>query len=284
MMVAGAPLRAQSPVRSRSGPPGTVQTVDRGADDPLVGLRRHPAAAGVFTDFDGTLSPIVADPAAAVPLPGVPGLLAELAGHYAVVAVISGRPVSFLARHLPPPVLAVGLYGLEVRRDGRVEIDPAAESWRPAVADAVARATAAAPPEVVVEPKDLSMTLHYRAAPELEGRVIALAGELAEATGLVSRPAKRSVELHPPVEADKGTVLRALAAGLSAACYLGDDLGDLAAFGALDELATQGVDTVKVAVRGEEAPAALVGAADVTVDNPAGAADLLWTLLPRGLC
>lgn len=250
--------------------------------DPLACLRRDPASAGVFTDFDGTLSPIVADPASAAPLPGVSDLLGVLAGRYAVVAVISGRPVSFLSPHLPPAVLAVGLYGLEVRRDGVVEIDPEAEPWRPVIADAVGRARAEALPDLLVEPKDLSVTLHYRSAPELEGRVVALADEIARETGLLARPAKRSVELHPPVDAHKGTALHALAAGLTAACYLGDDLGDLAAFEALDELADQGLDTVKVAVLGEEAPAALADAADVTVDSPAGAADLLRTLLPDG--
>ncbi len=253
-----------------------------GVDDPLAGLRRDPTSTGVFTDFDGTLSPIVTDPATAAPVPGVPDLLSALAGHYAVVAVISGRPVSFLAQHLPPSVLAVGLYGLEVRRDGVVEIDPAAEPWRPIIADAVVRARAGAPSEVLVEPKGLSVSLHYRSAPELEDRVVALADEVAAATGLVARPAKRSVELQPPVDSDKGTVLRALAVGLSAACYLGDDLGDLSAFAAVDELAAQGLRTVKVAVRGEEAPPALVGAADVVVDSPEGAAALLRTLLPHG--
>lgn len=261
-------------------PAATVRSVLR-ADDPLAGLRRDPASTGVFTDFDGTLSPIVTDPASAQPVAGVPDLLAALASHYAVVAVISGRPVAFLARHLPPPVLAVGLYGLEVRRDGVVEIDPAAEPWRPAIADAIARATAGAPAGVLVEPKGLSVSLHYRTVPELEDQVVALADEVARATGLVSRPAKRSVELQPPVDSHKGKVLRGLAVGLSAACYLGDDLGDLAAFGALDQLAAEGLDTVKVAVLGEEAPPALVGAADVTVDSPAGAADLLRTLLPH---
>lgn len=269
----------------RPRPPGPATATVRPVhdpDDPLAGLRRDPASTGVFTDFDGTLSPIVTDPATAAPVPGVPDLLAALAGRYSVVAVISGRPVSFLAEHLPPSVLAVGLYGLETRRDGVVEIDPVAEPWRPVIVDAVARARAGAPPEVLVEPKGLSVSLHYRTAPQLEGRVVALADEVARATGLVARPAKRSVELQPPVDRDKGTVLRGLAAGLSAGCYLGDDLGDVAAFTALDQLAAQGFHAVKVAVRGEEAPPALVDAADVVVDSPEGAADLLRTLLPHG--
>ncbi len=39
-----------------------------------------------------------------------------------------------------------------------------------------------------------------------------------------------SVELRPPVKTDKGTVVDELASGLGAACFFGDDLGDLPAF------------------------------------------------------
>jgi len=58
---------------------------------------------------------------------GVPRLLAELARRYAVVAVVSGRPVAFLAARLPASVLLAGLYGPEVQRHGKGQIDPEAE-------------------------------------------------------------------------------------------------------------------------------------------------------------
>jgi trehalose 6-phosphate phosphatase len=65
--------------------------------DRLAPLRGDPATAGIFSDFDGTLSPIVADPELAEPLPGIAPLLEELARRYRVVAVVSGvrraRPV-----------------------------------------------------------------------------------------------------------------------------------------------------------------------------------------------
>jgi hypothetical protein len=77
--------------------------------DPLAPFLRDPAMAGIFSDFDGTLSPIVADPALAEPLAGVPELLGELARRYQVVAVVSGRPVAFLAARLPASILLAGL-------------------------------------------------------------------------------------------------------------------------------------------------------------------------------
>ena len=247
--------------------------------DPLAPLRRDPAAAGIFSDFDGTLSPIVDDPQLAEPVAGGPGLLAELARRYAVVAVVSGRPVAFLAARLPASVLLGGLYGLEVQRHGERQIDPEAERWRAAVSTATARLRAVVPSGVVVEPKGLSVTCHYRTHPSLEPQVMALAQEVAAATGLVARTGRKSVELLPPIRTDKGTVIRKWAADLHSACYLGDDLGDLAAFRALDELATRGISTARIAVRSDEAPVELLQAADVIVDGPEGAAGLLRTLL-----
>ena len=247
--------------------------------NPLAALRRDPATAGIFSDFDGTLSPIVDDPELAEPVAGVPRLLAKLARRDAVVAVVSGRPVAFLAARLPASVLLAGLYGLEVQRHGERQIDPEAERWRAVVSAAAARLRAVVPSGVVVEPKGLSVTCHYRTNPSLEPQVMALAQEVAAATGLVARTGRKSVELLPPIRTDKGTVIRKWAADLHSACYLGDDLGDLAAFRALDELATRGISTARIAVRSDEAPVELLQAADVIVDGPEGAAGLLRTLL-----
>ena len=88
-----------------------------------------------------------------------------------------------------------------------------------------------------------------------------------------------SLELHPPVAVDKGTVVEARAAGMTAVAYVGDDEGDLPAFAALDRLAALGVDTLKVAVRTPEASAEVLAVADLHVDGPAGALALLQQLL-----
>jgi trehalose 6-phosphate phosphatase len=247
--------------------------------DPLAPLRCDPATAGVFSDFDGTLSPIVADPELAEPWPGISPLLEELACRYRVVAVVSGRPVSFLTARLPASVLLAGLYGLEVQSHGELQISPEAEPWRTVVSAAATRIREAAPSGVLVEPKGLSVTCHYRGNPALEPQVTALAREVAAATGLVARPGRKSVELLPPIRTDKGTIIRKWASPLRAACYLGDDLGDMAAFGALDELAARGIAAARIAVRSDEAPAELLQASDMIIDGPGGAAELLQTLL-----
>ncbi|MGK2947258.1 MAG: trehalose-phosphatase [Acidimicrobiales bacterium] len=250
------------------------------ADDTLLGpLREHPGTSAVLVDFDGTLAPIVEVADQAVPLPGVGEVLAALQDTYRTVAVVSGRPVAYLAQHLPSELTLCGLYGLERSEAGVVRQHPAAAGW-PEVVDAAARRTAAEGPEGVdIEHKGLSLTLHVRRRPDLADAVAAWADLLAGETGLVPRPAKMSVELHPPVEVDKGTVVEELAADATAACFLGDDVGDLPAFGALERLGAQGLHAVKVAVRTSDAAPALLERADLEVDGPAGALDLLRSLL-----
>jgi trehalose 6-phosphate phosphatase len=209
----------------------------------------------------------------------VPALLDELAHRYAVVAVLSGRPVTFLQQFLPPSLLLSGLYGLEVVRDGARNDHPSGGMWREVIDDVATVLRANGPRGMRVESKGLSLTLHYRGHPELEAAVRELADRQAARSGLSTRPARMSIELHPPIPADKGTAVRELASGLAAVCFLGDDLGDLPAFAELERLADEGVATVRVAVRSDEAPEALLDAADVVVNGPEGARDLLQQLL-----
>ena len=201
-----------------------------------------PERAGVLTDFDGTLSPIVDDPEAARPLPGAVDLLARLAARYRTVAVVSGRPVAYLLDRLGPlpGVTLVGLYGLEKMDGWRGRGPPG----RPPVARDRRRSggasEAAAPPGVYVERKGLAVGLHYRQAPKAARWVLAWAVDQAAGTGLVVHYGKMSLELVPPVSTDKGLVVAGLAEGLDAACYVGDDVGDLPAFAALGRLAQPG--------------------------------------------
>ena len=247
-------------------------------DELMAPFVEDPAGAVLLFDFDGTLAPIVADPAAAVAGPGVSQRLARLARGYRLVAVVSGRPVSYLGAHLPPDLHLSGLYGLESAIDGEVELRPGADRWRASVA-AAADAMTALGGGVVVERKGLSVTVHYRNDPGRAEDVHRAAEQVAVETGLLARPAKMSVELHPPVATDKGLVVTELADGARSALYVGDDRGDLPAFAALAALRVRGVQTAAVAVATEEAPAELLAAADAAVDGPDGVVVLLDQLL-----
>lgn len=248
------------------------------ARHPLAAFGWAPARAGVFLDYDGVLADITADPDDATPRPGVPELLESLHNQVGRLAIVSGRPVGYLARHLPESIDLVGLYGLEWRHRGRHHTVHEAEQWRATFRDlteqAVKRFGAA-----TVEPKGLSLTVHYRQHPQLDAPIGEWVREVAAASGAHARPAKQSYELHPPIRRDKGTVVLDLAADLDPVVYVGDDLGDLPAFDALDELAGRGVATVRVAVASAEAPPILLSRADHVVDGPAAAQELLTDLL-----
>ena len=103
---------------------------------------------------------------------------------------------------------------------------------------------------------------------------------IADEAGLELLPGKMVIELVPAGRPLKeGAVERIVVdEGLEAVLYAGDDVADLRAFEALDRLAERGVRTVKVAVHGRETPAALLAAADVVVDGPAGLVTMLRAL------
>lgn len=236
----------------------------------------NPAQAAVLTDFDGTLAAIVDDPAAATPLPGAADALRRLSERFGVAGVVSGRPVNYLVANLGSDLALSGVYGLERWRNGKRQEVAEVERWRPILAQVATRGEAELGP--VVEDKGLSLTLHFRTRPEREDEIVAWSTERAKERGLVLNRARASVELHPPLGIDKGTEVEALAEGMASACFLGDDLGDLSAFDALDRLARAGLHTVRVAVGSAESPAELLERADLHVEGPAAALALLEAL------
>jgi trehalose 6-phosphate phosphatase len=249
---------------------------------PLVPLAADPAHGALFLDFDGTLAAIVEDPVAARPLAGVPALLGALAEVFALVAVISGRPTEFLRQVLgaPPGVELVGLYGLERALGASGD----AARWVGVVDAVVREARAEAPAGVYVEPKGLTVTLHWRHAPSARGWVETFAARQASERDLDVHPGRMELELRPPLRVDKGTVVRALAAEhsgrLGQVAAFGDDIGDLPAFAAVGELGTptHPVGAVRVAAVDHESPRAVADEADLTVPGAAGAVALLRQL------
>ena len=247
------------------------------SEDLLRPFRADPRRAAVITDFDGTLAPIVDNPEHSRAIDGAQELLDQLAEEFGCVAVVSGRPLRFLRERLGcgPKVRLRGIYGLESSREGELTEDSAAEQWRDAVAAVAARGDADAPAGVSVERKGLSVTIHYRTAPEAAPWADKWTAAQADASGLLRHPGRMSWELMPPVPVDKGTTVLDLGAGFDAVCFLGDDRGDLPAFQALDELARRGAYVLKVVVDSREVPAELLRDADLTVDGPAGALEVL---------
>jgi trehalose 6-phosphate phosphatase len=255
--------------------------------DPLIAFKARPESAAVFLDFDGVLSEIVPVPSEARPAPGVTELLSDLGEAVGTVVIVSGRRASELLEWLGPSVEIWGVHGAERTIGGTVRLSDKASPYQELMHAVAREAEERLGPlaGVTVEDKAVVVTLHYRTAQDKDSARRAVeetAGVLAERHGLSAHGGRQSVELRPPVELSKSTVVldRARSTGAASALFVGDDTVDLPAFDALDELAREGVTTLRVAVRSDESPEALLERADVVVDGPSGVVEFLAGLLP----
>ena len=260
----------------------------------LDAIASRPDRALLAFDFDGVISPIVEDPEKAQASPRMLQALVGIGPLVGSVVVITGRPVSFVTSRdgfdtlLSVPHFAIyGHYGRE--------------QW-----DAASRTTMSAPPEPGIEAvreevtrllgqpgahqgawledKGSAVAVHTRRAADPALALAALSGpvnELAERHHLRVEPGKMVLEIRPH-GVQKGDVLQTIVRDrdAQAVLYAGDDLGDLSAFAAVDELRENGVPGVKVCSGSPEAPE-VAEAADVVVDGPAGGAGFLETLGQR---
>lgn len=240
-------------------------------DDLIQDIATAPASAGLVLDFDGVLAPIVDDPATSAMTEGLDEVIEVLGRRLAVVAIVSGRPANFLGdRAAIPGVRLLGLYGTEEWRDGGPVARPEAAAWQPALDDARDRfaLALAGHPGVVMEDKGLAVALHWRNAEDRKAAadfVGSLVADVAADTGLAREPGKFVEELRPPVEWDKGSSVKALAAefDLRTVIYAGDDRGDLPAFAAARELGGHAL----VVEHGGETPDDVRAVADVILDG-----------------
>jgi trehalose 6-phosphate phosphatase len=245
-----------------------------------------PARALIATDFDGTLSPIVTDPAAARAAPGAADALARLGARAGTVAIITGRPaaeaVALGGFADVPGLIVLGHYGAERWQAGSLTAAPVpegVETARRALPGLLAASGAA--DGTRLEDKGNALAVHTRQAPDPEGELARLReplASLAARVGLAVEPGRFVLELRPP-GTDKGGALRALASerGSRAVVFCGDDLGDLAAFAAIRDLRGNGVPGCAVGSRSEESPQ-VAAAADLVVDGPHGVVRLLAEL------
>lgn len=257
-------------------------------DDFFHRFYERPDSAGIFLDFDGTLSQIVQVPADARPWPGVRDVLEQLAERAALVAIISGRSAHQLLEWLGTGVEIWGVHGAEVVRDGKVVLSeramPHQSLMRTVLDEAVQRVAAVPIDGIVIEDKGVMIGLHFRAAADVERartELDEIASDLVAKFGLRRAGGRLAFELRPPVDFTKEGVLleRAREAGLEAAMFMGDDRVDLPAFDALDALAEEGVVTLRAAVWSDEAPPELLERADVVVDGVDEAVQLLRRLV-----
>jgi trehalose 6-phosphate phosphatase len=255
----------------------------------LAPLTADPSQAAVFCDIDGVLAPIVRRAEDAAVRQETALLLGRLARRYARVGCVSGRSAAEARRLVGVGGIAyAGSHGAELLEPGeaRPRVNPAFQSFEGRVK---AFARERDNPDlrrlrVRIEDKGPIVALHWRGAPDEEAaraRVEELAAE-AEQAGLATHWGRKVLELRPPVPFDKGQAVRELIEPVSvrAALFGGDDTTDLDAFAALEQLVEEGaLDAgVRVGVRSDEGPPAIVERADLVVDGVEGFAAVLSVL------
>jgi trehalose-phosphatase len=201
----------------------------------------------LLVDYDGTLSPIVADPDQARLPEAVRDDLRSLTRSPRMhVAVVSGRDVADLRQRVGvSEAIYAGCHGLDIEGPGFRFRHPDAEAQQD-VLDAITRELSVRAPTLPglrIEAKRFGLAVHYRhVAPDQVRRVeIELARALKQdGSRLRIFQASKAIEIQPQVGWTKGDSLLwirdALARELSApmtAVYMGDDWTDEKAFEAL---------------------------------------------------
>jgi trehalose 6-phosphate phosphatase len=257
----------------------------------LAAILDDPGRALIALDFDGTLSPIVPRPDEARAHPAAVAALGRVAAVAGTLAVITGRPAAEAAKlggfGSVPGLIVLGHYGLQRWADGRLD-SPAAD---PGVTAARAElpgllAAADAPDGTRAEDKGHAVAVHTRQAADPQAALDQLRApltELAARHGLSVEPGRMVLELRPR-GMDKGQALKTLISERHsrAVMYVGDDLGDLAAFGAVRALRATGIPGLTVC-SGSAEVSALAAEADLVVDGPDGVVALLNALADQ-LC
>ncbi len=256
----------------------------RAAPETIVGL-----------DFDGTLAPIVDDPAEARIHPDAGRVLVELAAQVLAVAVVTGRParqaltlggledVGDAIEAAGKELYLFGQYGNERWSSSRRRVvsprPPAGlASFERELPRTLRRLEA---PDAFIEDKGLAVAIHTRRLDDAEAafeRLLPELRDLAARHDLVVEPGRSVIEVRSP-GAHKGEAVRTLVDELGAGGFVfaGDDLGDVEAFEAVRTLAQDGLPTLLVCSSSEEENA-LLRLADVVVDGPVGVLDLLAQL------
>lgn len=217
------------------------------ADPNLVGGETLPLLA-VFTDFDGTLVEIAETPDSVAVPPELPGQLDRILTEFDhAFAVITGREIADIDRFLSPLQLPIaGAHGSQRRRaDGTLEemdvhlIDAAAE-----IAEAL-EALVSEHPELILEPKEGAVALHFRRAPELADECHrAMQDAVRDHPDFTLVAGKMVIEARPSAF-DKGAALRAFMQEQPfigrVPIFIGDDRTDEDAFRVAQELGGVGI-------------------------------------------
>jgi alpha,alpha-trehalase len=207
----------------------------------IIFQRLQQRTPAIFLDYDGTLTPIVKDPAAARLSEKTRRTIKRLAEHL-FVAVISGRALGDIRRIVGiEDLVYAGSHGFEVSSGGGYFKDKDLERKYLTALDDAERELGdfvADLKGVKIERKPFALTIHYRAAASqavarLKEKIDGIADHYDELKKIAG---KKIFELLPAVDWDKGKALQALLEHFHidnstvVPIYIGDDTTDENAF------------------------------------------------------
>lgn len=210
----------------------------------------------IFLDYDGTLTPIVEDPAQARPSADMREALAAVSARWPV-AIVTGRDLATLQSLLGLTTLTVAAnHGFQLWSPKRGALPgPSVDAELMARVAAKVHTATAELPGVEVEVKPYSVAVHERrAAAAAADAARRLVTRLVKESGgnLRVTPGRHVYELQPDLDWDKGRAVERLLEELdprSFPVYVGDDLTDEDGFRAV---AGQGAGVlVRSAERGD---------------------------------
>lgn len=249
---------------------------------PLIGGRR----VGLVSDFDGTVSPIVANPDDARATERARAALTALAERLALLAFVSGRAVNDLrARAQINGAVYIGNHGMEHLTAQGITTPPEVATFRTTLDVATQTIASIDLPGLRLEDKRVTLSLHYRNTPDPDAAAAQLEpilNQLAAQHGLRVFRGRMVFELRPPFDINKGTALRTLVEShqLDAVAYIGDDTTDADALRVARQLREAGIcQAVGVGVASDETPQVVRDAADMMVEGIAGVEAFLEWLL-----
>ncbi|HSE11651.1 MAG TPA: trehalose-phosphatase [Rudaea sp.] len=175
----------------------------------------------IALDYDGTLAPIVSDPARAQMRPSTRALLASVAQRYATI-VITGRAREDASRLLAGVELReiIGNHGAETQAASPASVARRLASWRAELRKNLEGLAGAA-----IEDKGYSLAIHYRACSNRTSAAAKIRKMAAALPGARLVGGKCVLNVVPIDAADKGAALLRAWRRLRCprALYVGDD-------------------------------------------------------------
>jgi trehalose 6-phosphate phosphatase len=238
---------------------------------------------GIISDFDGTLSFFAPYPPDAVIDSSISNTLDTLATQGAKIALVSGRAADDLYRRFPRPyALYYGNHGMEVWRDGAVEVARAAQMWHEPLQALleVAKQHTVGDSNVLIENKRVTASIHYRMAEDREKMRVVLYDlllPLCEQYGFRLSEGQFIWEIKPPVTLNKGTAAEEIVEilGLESVLFLGDDVTDFTAMQRLRELSSERLQVLSVGVVRPTSKPELYDYCDITANGVGEVGELL---------